>query len=73
MRPRYPRTGHGVVPLPARHARFALPDGTLLLFRCNIPARVQEAVDLRAGNLDLGQEPVVCLHGKEEKWWTRSR
>ena len=31
---------------------------------------MQEAADLRAGHLDLGEHPVVRLHGKGDKWRT---
>ena len=31
---------------------------------------MQEAADLRAGHLDLGQHPLVRLHGKGDKWRT---
>jgi integrase/recombinase XerD len=53
-----------------RHGRLALRDRTLLLFLYNTGARVQEAADLRAGHLDLGQHPLVRLHGKGDKWRT---
>jgi len=43
-------------------------DAALLLFLYNTGARVQEVVDLRVGNLDLGKQPLVRLHGKGDKW-----
>lgn len=48
--------------------RHALRDRTLVLFLYNTGARVQEVADLRAGNLDLGEHPLVRLHGKGDKW-----
>ena len=54
--------------LPAR-GRLALRDRALVLFLYNTGARVQEAADLRAGHLDLGEHPLVRLHGKD-KWRT---
>ena len=51
-----------------RAGRHALRDQTLLLFLYNTGARVQEAVDLRIENLDLGSQPRVHLHGKGDKW-----
>ena len=53
-----------------RDGRLALRDRSLLLFLYNTGARVQEAADLRAGHLDLGEHPVVRLHGKGDKWRT---
>ena len=53
-----------------RDGRLALRDRTLLLFLYNTGARVQEAADLRAGHLDLGDHPRVRLHGKGGKWRT---
>ena len=53
-----------------REGRLALRDRSLLLFLYNTGARVQEAADLRAGHLDLGEHPVVRLHGKGDKWRT---
>ena len=53
-----------------RKGRLALRDRSLLLFLYNTGARVQEAADLRAGHLDLGEHPVVRLHGKGDKWRT---
>ena len=43
-------------------------DRTLLLFLYNTGARVQEAVDLRAGNIEFGTSARVRLHGKGDKW-----
>jgi integrase len=45
-------------------------DRALLLFLYNTAARVQEAADLRAAHLDLGEHPLVRLHGKGDKWRT---
>jgi len=53
-----------------RDGRLALRDRALLLFLYNTGARAQEASDLRAGHLDLGQHPVARLHGKGGKWRT---
>ena len=50
--------------------RHALRDRTLVLFLYNTGARVQETADLRAGDLDLVDHPVVRLHGKGDKWRT---
>jgi integrase/recombinase XerD len=50
-----------------RQGRLALQDRALLLFLYSIGARVQEAADLRAGHLALGEHPTVCLHGKGDK------
>ena len=47
---------------------FALRDHTLLLFLYNTGARVEEAVRLRAGHLELGASSRVHLHGKGDKW-----
>ena len=55
--------------LPSR-GRLALRDRALVLFLYNTGARVQEAAGLRAGHLDLGEHPVVRLHGKGDKWRT---
>jgi integrase/recombinase XerD len=55
--------------LPAR-GRLALRDRALVLFLYNTGARVQEAAGLRAGHLDLGEHPLVRLHGKGDKWRT---
>jgi integrase/recombinase XerD len=43
-------------------------DATLLLFLYNTGARVQESADVRVGQLDLGDQPHVRLHGKGDKW-----
>ncbi len=53
-----------------RNGRLALRDRALLLFPYNTGARAQEVADLRAGHLDLGQHPLVRLHGKGDKWRT---
>jgi len=53
-----------------RDGPLALRDRALLLFLYNTGARVQEAADLRVGNLDLGEHPLVRLHGKGDKWRT---
>ena len=53
-----------------RTGRLALRDHTLLLFLYNTGARAQEVADLRAGNLELGENAVVRLHGKGDKWRT---
>ena len=53
-----------------RTGRLALRDRVLLLFLYNTGARVQEAADLRAGHLQLGEAAVVRLHGKGDKWRT---
>jgi integrase/recombinase XerD len=50
--------------------RLALRDRAVLMFLYNTGARVQEVADLRVGNLDLGEQPVVRLHGKGDKWRT---
>ncbi len=50
--------------------RLALRDRTLFVFLYNTGARVQEAADLRAGDLDLGERALVRLHGKGDKWRT---
>jgi integrase/recombinase XerD len=55
--------------LPNR-GRHALRDQALILFLYNTGARVQEAADLRAGQLDLDGHPTVRLHGKGDKWRT---
>jgi integrase/recombinase XerD len=49
---------------------LALRDRTLLLFLYNSGARVQEVADLRVEHCDLGDHPVVRLHGKGDKWRT---
>lgn len=51
-----------------RQGRHALRDRTLLIFLYNTGARVQEVVELRVENLDLGPQPRVQLHGKGDKW-----
>jgi site-specific recombinase XerD len=53
-----------------REGRFALRDRALLVFLYNTGARAQEAADLRVAHLDLGDHPLVRLHGKGNKWRT---
>jgi integrase/recombinase XerD len=53
-----------------RTGRLALRDHTLLLFLYNTGARAQEVADLRAGDLELGENATVRLHGKGDKWRT---
>ncbi|MBV9278441.1 MAG: site-specific integrase [Chloroflexi bacterium] len=53
--------------LPRQGPR-ALRDRALLLFLYNTGARAQEVADLRVEHLDLGEHPVVRLHGKGDKW-----
>lgn len=53
-----------------REGRLALRDRTLLLFLYNTGARAQEVADLRVEHLDLGEYPLVRLHGKGDKWRT---
>ena len=53
-----------------RAGRLALRDRALILFLYNTGARVQEAADLRVEHLDLGEHPLVRLHGKGDKWRT---
>ena len=53
-----------------QEGRLALRDRTLLLLLYNTGARVQEVADLRAEHLDLGDFPLVRLHGKGDKWRT---
>ncbi len=53
-----------------REGRLALRDRTLVLFLYNTGARVQEAADLRVEHLELGEHPLVRLHGKGDKWRT---
>jgi integrase/recombinase XerD len=53
-----------------RRGRLALRDRTLLLFLYNTGARVQEAADLRVGDVELGDRMLVRLHGKGDKWRT---
>lgn len=48
--------------------RLALRDRALLLFLYNTGARAQEVADLRVGHLDLGEHPLVRVHGKGNKW-----
>jgi integrase len=36
----------------------------LILFLYNTGARAQEVADLRAEHLDLGEHPIMRLHGK---------
>ena len=50
--------------------RLALRDRALLLFLYNTGARAQEASDLHVEHLDLGEHPIVRLHGKGDKWRT---
>ena len=50
--------------------RLALRDRGLLLFLYNTGARAQEAADLRVEHLHLGEQPIVRLHGKGDKWRT---
>jgi integrase/recombinase XerD len=56
---RLPRTG-----------RLALRDHALLVFLYNTGARAQEVADLRTGHLQLGENAIVRLHGKGDKWRT---
>ena len=53
-----------------RVGRSALRDRALLLFLYNTGARAQEVADLRVGHLDLGENALVRLHGKGDKWRT---
>jgi integrase/recombinase XerD len=53
-----------------REGRLAQRDRALLLFLYNTGARVQEAADVRVEHLDLGDHPLVRLHGKGDKWRT---
>jgi site-specific recombinase XerD len=53
-----------------RQGRLALRNRALVLFLYNTGARVQEVADLRVEHLDLGEHPVVRLHGKGDKWRT---
>jgi len=50
-----------------RTGRHALRDRALLVFLYNTGARAQEVADLRVGHLELGEAPVVRLHGKGDK------
>lgn len=38
------------------------------MFLYNTGARVQEVVDLKVANLELGNKSKVHLHGKGDKW-----
>jgi integrase/recombinase XerD len=53
-----------------RTGRLALRDHALILFLYNTGARAQEVADLRTGHLELGERPIVRLHGKGDKWRT---
>src|SRR6266851_878078 len=53
-----------------RDGPLALRDRALVLFLYNTGARAQEVADLRAEHLDLGEHPLVRLHGKGGKWRT---
>ena len=53
-----------------RDGPLALRDRALILFLYNTGARAQETADLRAQHLDLGEHPIVRLHGKGGKWRT---
>ena len=53
-----------------REGRLALRDRALMLFLYNTGARVQEVADLRVEHLQLGDHPLVRLHGKGDKWRT---
>ena len=53
-----------------RAGGLALRDRALLLFLYNTGARAQEVADVRVAHLDLGDHPVVRLHGKGDKWRT---
>jgi site-specific recombinase XerD len=55
--------------LPAQ-GRLALRDHALLLFLYNTGARAQEVAEVRVEHLDLGEHPLVRLHGKGDKWRT---
>jgi site-specific recombinase XerD len=48
--------------------RSTLRDRTLLVFLYNTGARVQEAADLRASDVQFDPTPRVHLHGKGNKW-----
>lgn len=48
--------------------RHALRDRTLLIFLYNTGARVQEAAEVRANNVQFNPNPRVHLHGKGDKW-----
>jgi site-specific recombinase XerD len=51
-----------------RQGRLALRDRVLVVFLYNTGARVQEVADLRVEHLQLGEHPLVRLHGKGDKW-----
>ena len=53
-----------------RTGRLAQRDHALILFLYNTGARAQEVAELRAGNLQLAEHPLVRLHGKGDKWRT---
>lgn len=53
-----------------RQGRLALRDRTLVLFLYNTGARVSEVADLRVEHVELGDQPLVRLHGKGDKWRT---
>jgi integrase/recombinase XerD len=53
-----------------REGRLALRDRALVLFLYNTGARAQEVADLRVEHLQLGEHPLVRLHGKGDKWRT---
>jgi integrase/recombinase XerD len=53
-----------------REGPLALRDRALVLFLYNTGARAQEVADLRVEHLDLGEHPLVRLHGKGGKWRT---
>jgi integrase/recombinase XerD len=53
-----------------RQGRLALRDRALVLFLYNTGARVQEVADLRVEHFQLGEHPLVRLHGKGDKWRT---
>lgn len=61
---------HGLLRRLPDVGRLALRDHALLLFLYNTGARVQEVADVRVEHLDLGEHPVVRLHGKGDKWRT---
>ena len=48
--------------------RRALRDRSLLVFLYNTGARVQEAADLRAADIQFDPNSCVRLHGKGDKW-----
>lgn len=53
-----------------RSGRHALRDRALILFLYNTGARASEVAEVRVANLQLGQPPLVRLHGKGDKWRT---